>query len=80
MYESIIVVLSAGILGFCVGMLTILMVTVQFYQFLELNWVIEFPLFLFIGMFVVSILTTVFSVYIPMRKLNARPIAVALKG
>ena len=71
---------SAGILGFCVGMVTILLVTVQFYLFIELEWEIEFPYYLFLGMVLISIVTTYLSVYIPMRTVNTRPIASALKA
>ena len=80
MYEAVFVVTSAALSGIIIGVLTIIMVTVQFYLFIELNWVIEFPTWLLISMIVVSMVTTIFSVYIPMKKVNERPIAVALKA
>ena len=42
MYEAVFVVTSAALCGLIIGVLTIIMVTVQFYLFIELNWVIEF--------------------------------------
>ena len=73
-------VLSAGILGFCVGMITLTLVTSQFYLFIELEWEIEFPTYLFLVLVLMSIITTYLSVYLPMRKIKARPIYSALKA
>ena len=38
LYENFVIITSAGLLGFGVGLITVLMVTVQFYLFLELPW------------------------------------------
>ena len=48
-------------------MITVLMVTTQLYMFLELDWSIEFPTYLFLSMIAVSLLTTFLFVHIPMR-------------
>lgn len=80
LYESSIVILSAGILGFGVGMITIILVTSQFYLFVELDWVLEFPYALFSVMVLTAAVTTYLSVYIPMRKVQTRTISSALRA
>ena len=80
MYENFLVMATSGLLGIIVGLITILMVTTQFYLFIELNWEIEFPWWLFLCMFVTSIATTWLSVEIPMKSVNKKPIAAALKA
>ena len=80
LYESFTVVLGAGILGFGIGMIIICLVTSQFYLFVELEWEIEFPTWLFITLIIVTVVTTYLSVYIPMRKIKNRSVYSALKA
>ena len=61
-------------------MITICLVTSQFYLFVELEWEIEFPTWLFITLIVVTVVTTYLSVYIPMRKIKNRSVYSALKA
>lgn len=49
-------------------------------MFIEMDWKVEFPTYLFAGMIVISLMTVFFSVYIPMRSHNKRTIASALKA
>ena len=80
LYENFVVMTSAGILGFGIGIVTIIMVTVQFYLFVELDWHLEFPLILFIVLVLVSIITTYFSVHIPMQSVNTKSISSQIKA
>ena len=80
LYESFALVLTAGVLGFGVGMVTICLVSSQFYLFIELPWQIEFPGYLFVTMAAMALVTTYLSVYLPMRKIEVRPVSDALKA
>ena len=80
MYEAFMVVTSAAILGFTVGLIVTSMVTAQFYLFIEQNMVIEWPVWILLGMLVISVTTTFVAVYIPINKVNKRQIATVLKG
>ena len=80
MYEAFMVVTSAAILGFTVGLIVTSMVTAQFYLFIEQYMVIEWPVWILLGMFVIAVTTTFVAVYIPINKVNKRQIATVLKG
>ena len=75
MYEAFMVVCTALILGFLVGLLVTLMVTAQFYLFIEQPLELEWPWWLLLGMLVVSLVTTFVAVYIPVRNLNKKQVA-----
>jgi len=67
MYESFLVVFSSCILGVGIGILTSILVTAQFYLFLELPLVVEPPWALISLILGVCISTTFFAVCIPVR-------------
>ena len=75
MYEAFMVVCTALILGFFVGLLVTLMVTAQFYLFIEQPLELEWPGWLLLGMLVVSLVTTFVAVHIPVRNLNKKQVA-----
>ena len=75
MYEAFMVVCTALILGFFVGLLVTLMVTAQFYLFIEQPLELEWPWWLLLGMLVVSLVTTFVAVHIPVRNLNKKQVA-----
>ncbi len=80
MYEAFFVIISAAILGVCIGLVTATLVTAQFYLFLELPLVVK-PPWLLVGItLTVSILTTFFAVLIPVQEVNKRRIASVLKS
>lgn len=80
MYEAFFVVISAAILGVAIGMITSVLVTAQFYLFLELPLVFQPPWYLILITLVVSISTTFFAVWIPISEVNHTRIAVVLKS
>merc|ERR1712060_201632 len=80
MYEAFMIVLTACILGFIVGLMVAAMVTAQFYLFIEQDIDIEWPGYLLTGMFFLSMVTTFVAVYLPIEKVNKTQIAVVLKG
>jgi ABC-type antimicrobial peptide transport system permease subunit len=80
MYESFIVVFSSCILGVLIGILTSILVTAQFYLFLELPLVVK-PPWALIGMILgVVVSTTFFAVFIPVNAVNQKKIANVLKS
>ena len=79
-YEAYIVVVSAAFLGTIVGFVTAAAVAVQFYSFIELPIVVEFPWVLFACMMVLSLVTVMLAVCIPVSAVNRRQIAGVLKG
>ena len=90
MYEAFAVMLSALILGILIGLTVAFTLTAQFYLFIELPFKLsvifflylcfQFPTVLFCTMVVMSLLTTFFAVFIPVRKINQKKIAGVLKG
>lgn len=79
-YEAYIVVISAAILGTIVGFVTAMAVAVQFYSFIELPVVIDFPWVLFGCMIGLSLITVLLAVCMPVAAVNRRQIASVLKG
>jgi len=79
-YEAYIVVISAAILGTINGFITAMAVAVQFYSFIELPIVVEFPWILFLCMIVLSLVTVMAAVCAPVSAVNRRQIASVLKG
>lgn len=79
-YESAAVTLSSIVLGFIVGLLLAIVITVQFGLFIELPFSLPFPTYLVLTMVVLSILTTYFASVIPTREINKREIAAILKS
>ena len=67
MYEAYVVVITAAILGVTVGFITATAVAVQFYSFIELPVVLEFPWALFGVMIGLSLVTVFFAVYAPVK-------------
>ena len=75
MYEAFMVVLSAAILGFTVGLIVTAMVTSQFYLFIEQPIDIEWPYWLLTSMLIVALVTTFIAVYLPIVSVNKKQIA-----
>ena len=80
LYEAFMVVCTAAILGFFVGLIVSTMVTAQFYLFIEQPFELEMPWWLLLVMMVVSLVTTYLAVYFPITKVNKVNIASVLKG
>ena len=80
MYEAFMVVVTASILGFTVGLVVTSMVTAQFYLFIEQPMDIEWPVWILSGMLLVALCTTFVAVYIPITTVNKKQIATVLKG
>ena len=67
MYEAYVVVISAAILGITVGILAAMVISAQFYMFLELPIEVFVPWYLLIAMVLVAIVTTFLAVVFPVR-------------
>jgi len=67
MYESMIVVLSAALLGILVGCITATIIAAQFYMFLELPLHVDIPWTLVGIMLLVALTTTFVAVWFPVR-------------
>ena len=67
MYESMIVVLSAALLGILVGVITASIISAQFYMFLELPLHVFIPWILVAIMLLVALTTTFVAVWFPVR-------------
>ena len=65
MYEAFVVVISAAFLGICVGLVAAMVISAQFYMFLELPIEIFVPWYLLAAMVTVALLTTFISVLVP---------------
>ena len=71
---------SAAILGLAIGLITSVLVTAQFYLFLELPLVFSPPYILMAITLTVAVSTTYFAVLIPIAEVNNKRIAVVLKS
>jgi ABC-type antimicrobial peptide transport system permease subunit len=80
MYEAFAVIFGALLLGIVVGLTIALTLTAQFYLFIELPFKLAFPTILFVSMIVMSLGTTFFAVWIPVKDVNKKKIASILKG
>jgi uncharacterized membrane protein len=80
MYEAFFVISAASICGTAIGLITSVLVTAQFYLFLELPLEFHPPYVLMALCLVVSFSTTFFAVLIPIKEVNNRRIAVVLKS
>ena len=67
MYEAYVVVISAAILGISVGILAAMVISAQFYMFLELPVEVFVPWYLLVTMVVVALVTTFLAVLFPVR-------------
>lgn len=80
MYEAFAVIFGALLLGIVVGLTIALTLTAQFYLFIELPFKLAFPAMLFVSMIIMSLGTTFFAVWIPVKDVNKKKIASILKG
>lgn len=80
MYEAYVVVITAAILGISVGFVTASAVAIQFYSFIELPTVLEFPWILFGIMIGLSLVTVFFAVYAPVKQINNASVSRVLRG
>lgn len=79
MYEAFMIVVTASLLGTVVGVLTSLLLTAQFYMFIELPLHLNFPVYTLCGMLLMALVTTWIAVYRPVSNVNGKQIAVVLK-
>lgn len=79
-YEAFMIVISASILGTCVGVLTSCLISNQFSMFIEMPIGVNFPVYTFTGMILMAIVTTYIAVYMPVRTVNTKQIASVLKS
>ena len=80
MYEAYIVVITAAALGILVGFVTSTAVAVQFYSFIELPTVLEFPWTLFTVMITLSMITVFLAVLAPVTQINRQSVSTTLRG
>lgn len=79
-YEAFMIVTSSSILGIMSGFLTAMLVSSQFYMFIELPMKIKFPWILLGIMLAIAVVTTFVAVYLPVKQINKRQIASVLKA
>ena len=79
-YEAGVVVGGAMMLGTLSGFCTAILITSQFYMFIEMPFVVEFPWLLLLTMLVISTITTIVAVCVPINQVNKKQIATVLKA
>jgi len=80
MYEAFLVIVAAGILGILIGIVVACLVTAQFNMFLELPFVLDFPIWLVVTLCIVALTTTYLAVHYPVSSVNKSTIAKILKS
>ena len=71
-YEAFAIVTSASILGILSGFCTAMLVSSQFYMFIELPMEVQFPWLLLAIMLCIAIVTTFVAVYVPVQQINKK--------
>lgn len=80
MYEAFMIVVAATILGIASGTACALLISNQFFMFIEMPSYLEFP-YVSLGMMLgIAGVTTWIAVYRPVRLVNRKQIATVLKG
>lgn len=79
-YEQFSIVISAIILGSLVGFVVASVVSISFGLYAEFPYMVGFPVEITAAMFVLSMATTFFAVYIPVSEIHRKAIASTLKG
>ena len=80
MYEQFSVVIGAIILGSLVGFIVASVVAISFGLYAELPYLAGVPTVSTVAMFILSMTTTFFAVYIPVSDIHRKAIASTLKG
>ena len=81
MYEQFAVIISAILLGIVVGVILARVTMAQFFMFTEFPFTWDdFPVFEVVGMISMSMITTFWAVYIPVKSVNKHMIANVVKG
>lgn len=80
MFEQYSLIIASLMLGTLVGLILAMIVTAQFYLFLEYPFVLNFPWIIVFMMVAVSVLTSYYAVRNPVRQVNRRQIASVVKG
>jgi len=79
-YESMSIVVASVIIGFLIGDLVSVTLTLQSCLWSELPFTFEFPTILFSGVVVMSVIVSILGSYLPSRVLQQKKIASALKN
>ena len=80
LYEAYLVIVVASGLGLAVGFALAVIITYQFYSFIELPPIVEFPWILTVFMIGLALATTFVAVIIPVSGVNGTQIARVLKA
>ena len=80
LYEAYSIVMASSLLGLIIGLCACTLVSAQIFTFVELPKVILFPKWTFLGMMCIALITTYLAVFMPMRTVNQKQIAVVLKA
>lgn len=74
------VIIASVVLGFTIGSLVAITLTLQADLFSELAFHMAFPTVLFISIVIMSVVVALLGSYIPANQLRKKPIAQALKN
>ena len=81
MYEQFAVIISAIILGMAVGVILARVTMAQLFMFTEFPFTWDdFPVIQVVSMITMSMITTFWAVYIPVKSVNKHMIANVVKG
>jgi len=79
-YEAMSIVVASVIIGFLIGDLVSVTLTLQSCLWSELPFTFEFPTILFAGVVTMSVVVAILGSYLPARVLQNKKIASALKN
>ena len=70
MYEAYTVVATSTFMGFLIGMGACILVSAQLFTFIEMPAKLLFPIWTFLMLVIMLIVTTYIAVYLPIKKVN----------
>ena len=70
LYEAYTVVATAMILGTLIGISASILISAQLFTFIEMPPVVVFPIYTFIGLVILTALTTYIAVFQPIKRVN----------
>ncbi|ORX82075.1 hypothetical protein BCR32DRAFT_292904 [Anaeromyces robustus] len=79
-YEAICIILSCVVVGTSIGLISAVIITMQFNLFMQLPFTLSFPFFMFFELVILSLIVAIFGSYIPGKQYAEKPINEVIKG
>jgi hypothetical protein len=79
-YEAVCIILSCVVVGTLIGLISAIILSMQFNLFMQLPFTLSFPYFMFTELVILSLIVAVVGSYIPGKEYASKPINIVIKG